>query len=270
MKNLWIKWLAFLQHWSKPQKWIEGAMVTPLLVMRNEKAVRQQVKQLAKSTNYNSVFSLVDLQAGRDYIAPGRTRTALTKIAERNLRIILESGLTPIVISRNDWAQRNKQASIPSLGNAPALADQAAFYSDAMFKQECKFLDSIRPYWPWIHLQISIEPYREESAGFAVNLAEWLRIEGFKNRIIVNPYDRAIQAHYSVGPALSHYATELARSWHTDRPSPDAIHNTDGDVRINAANAPVFLARIRDWGRQYSFWSKELANSANELPEGYL
>lgn len=270
MKSIWIKWLAFVQHWPKPVKWIEGAFVTPLLVMRDERSVRQQVKQLAKSTNYNAVFSLVDLQAGRPYIAPGRTRTALTKTAERNLRIVLDAGLTPIVITRNDWAQRTKQGSIPSLGNGPALADQAAFYSPEMYRQETDFLDSLKPYWKFIHLQISIEPYREESAGFALRLAQYLRGSGFRNRIIVNPYDRARQAHAAIGPELSKAGVEWARSWHTDQPSPDTIHNTDGDTRINAVNAAQFLARIRGWGRQYSFWSKDLANSAGDLPEGYL
>ncbi len=270
MKTLWIKILAFVCRWPKACKHIKAAMVTPMLSMRDKNVVKKQAKQLAKSRHYNSVAALIDLQAGRPYIKPGRTRTKLTKEGERNLRIVLGEGITPVVVCRNDWAQRNKQSSIPSLGNGPALADQAAFYSDAMLDQELGFLDSLSPYWPHIHIQLNIEPYHPDSARFALLMAQWLRSKGFKGQLWVNPYDKSVAAHAAINQQLADFRVEWARSWHAHTPSPDPVWNTDGNLQINSGNAKVYLQRIADSGKQMILWSKELANCPNELPGGYL
>lgn len=247
---------------------IEAAMVTPLFVMADVAQVKAQAKAL-KAGGFNAVASLVDLQSGRNYIFPGRTATALEPTCRENIERVLDAGLTPIIIIRNDWAVWGAPNSvIPSVGGQPASA--AAFYSDAILANEKRMLSSLADLFPYVHFQLSIEPQVVESAGFALRLATQLRADGFKGRIIVNPVGAALAAHQAIQGALDEAGCEIASSWHAATPPPYKIWNTDGWPDINSGNVQSILKAIRASGKEFILWSQELANSPNGIPAGYL
>jgi len=262
MINLWRRWIL---GWTKPDSKIKAAMVTPLIVMRDKGKVKAQAKQIAKSSHYNCVATLIDLQRGRTYIGDGRNSIKLTSLGERNLKILLGQGLPVLLIFKNDWAQRTRQSWIPSYQGQPS-AEQ--FYSDAQLKRDKDFLKSIETYWPWIHIQLSIEPDSPLSALYAVRLAEYLRKEGFRNRLVVNPIGAAVRAYNEVRGGLDAAMVTWARSDH-DSSFADSIANTDGNLKINAGNAKEWLAKLKAHG-EFILWSKELANSENSIPKEYL
>ena len=255
-------------EWPLACQKIEAAMVTPLFVMADVAQVKAQAKAL-KAGGFNAVASLVDLQSGRNYIFPGRTATALEPTCRENIERVLDAGLTPIIIIRNDWAVWGAPNSvIPSVGGQPTSA--AAFYSDAILANEKRMLSSLADLFPYVHFQLSIEPQVAESAGFALRLATQLRADGFKGRIIVNPVGAALAAHQAIQGALDEAGCEIASSWHAATPPPYKIWNTDGRPDINSGNAQSILKAIRASGKEFILWSQELANSPNGIPAGYL
>jgi hypothetical protein len=263
MINLWRRWIL---GWKKPDSKIKAAMVTPLIVMRDGGKVKSQAKQIAKSGNYNCVATLIDLQPGRTYIEHGRTTDKLTRIGKRNLESILGEGLPILLIFRNDWAQRTKKW-IPSF-NGVASAEQ--FYGGLQLQRDKLFLQSIKTYWPYIHIQISLEPDSPLSAGYAVQVAEYLRKAGFKGRLICNPIGNAVKAYERVRGDLDRLKVTWARSDH-DSSYGDSIANTDGNTKINAGNAKEWLAKLKAHAHgEYILWSKELANSENSIQKEYL
>jgi len=259
----------FGKSWPKACKKIEAAMITPLLVYNNKKQVERQTKELKSSKFYNAVCSLVDLQEGRNYIFMGRSSIKLDKKCEENIQTVLNGGITPILIIRNDWAIRNKwKQRIPSVGG-PAPSNEKVFYGNDYLEQEKKFLKSLEKFFEYIHIQLNIEPNAPESAQFALKLAEYLRSIGFKNYIIVNPYNSAVAAHSKIKAQLDKHGVMWARSHRGMNPSPDPIWNSDGDTNINDNNAKVYLDKMKKSGKHYILWSQKLANCPDGIPEGY-
>ena len=78
-------WFGTTFGWPKAVSFIKAAMITPLLVYKDNKQVSKQAEKLAKSKHYNSVASLIDLQEGRNYIVMGRTASKLHKDCEKNI-----------------------------------------------------------------------------------------------------------------------------------------------------------------------------------------
>jgi hypothetical protein len=246
---------------------IRGAMVTPMFVYLDSGQVKSQSAAL-KSAGFNAVVSLVDLQSGRSYIFPGRSPTALAAQTRANIEHVLNAGLTPILIVRNDWAARTRTGVIPSIGGQPATSE--AFYAANLLENDKVFLRSLADLFPYVHFQLSIEPDVPESALYALRLAEDLRAAGFRGRILLNPTVEAMYAHQSILPALSAAGCEFARSWHDAAPSPDNVWSTDGRTAINAGNAQSVIAALKASGKEYILWSQELSNAPNGIPAGYL
>lgn len=254
--------------WPKACAELKCAMATPLFVMRDTEMAAKQAAQIKGSGKFNSIASLVDLQSGRDYIVAGRTATALAAQSRRIIENTLSLGLTPVVLIRNDWKVRTK--GIPSLGGAEAPSNDADFYTAAMLEQEKAFCASFRDLWPYVHLQLSIEPNHKDSAAFALSLAQYLRAEGFANKLIVNPLGDAVAAHESiradVRADLSAANVTWARSWHSASAPPDGTWNTDGNNSITDANFGEWVSRLENSGKEYILWSKTLANSSGAFP----
>lgn len=256
--------------WNKACNKIESLMVTPLFVYKDSKQVAKQSEAMKKSKKYNAVCGLVDLQEGRDYIFMGRNSTKLDSQCKKNIRTVLGNGLTPILIIRNDWAVRNKWGKkIPSIGG-PAPANQADFYNAQRVESEYSFLSSLKNLFPYIHIQVNIEPEHKASADFAFKLASKLRDLGFKNKIIVNPYSSAVSAHQSIRPALDSKGVLWARSWHNSTIPPDPIWNSDGNTKINRNTAVSYYNNMKNSGREFIMWSQELANCPSGIPGEYL
>ena len=249
---------------------LRAAMVTPMFVYRDTSLVRSQAAAL-KAAGYNAVASLVDLQTGegqRDYIVKGRAATKLTAAATANLTAVIDAGLTPVVIIRNDWAVRRKAGSVPSIGGQPDTP--ADFYSATRLRYEKDFLDSLAPLFDHIHIQLSIEPEHPASADFALQLARHLRAAGFVNRIFINPYASAIPAHESIRAALDAERVEWARSHHGENTPPDTVWNTDGDTAVNGSNVRSRVRLMEASGKGWILWTQSLANCQGNIPAEYL
>lgn len=246
---------------------IEAAMVTPMAVYADIAQVRSQCAVL-KAAGFNSVATLVDLQSGRDYIVPGRNAVMLAAGALENIKAILGAGMTPVIGIRNDWAVRFETGSVPSIGGQPA--DVLDFYSASMLASEKVFLDSIKDLWPWIHIQLSIEPEVAAATGFALELAKHLRAAGFANRLLVNPSGDALEECLARAFDFAQVKCELARSWHEGSASPDGIWNTDGRPGLNAGNVQSVLAALRASGKEYVLWTEQLANARDGIPAAYF
>lgn len=254
--------------WPAPCTFIRAAMVTPMFVYQDAVQVKSQSAAL-KAAGFNAVASLVDLQSGRNYIFPGRYATMLAAQTWVNIRHVLAAGLTPIVIVRNDWAVRTRTGTIPSVGSQPA--NSAAFYSASIMTTELQFLNDLKSLYPYIHIQLSIEPDVADSAAFALGMARHLRAAGFKGRLLLNPAGAAMTAHYSVASQLAEAGCEFACSWHEATPPPAyKVWNTDGRTAINSGNVQSVLSAIRASGKEYILWSQELANAPTGIPAGYL
>ncbi len=264
--NLWFE-TTF--GWPKACDFIKAAMITPLLVYKDKKQVSKQAEKLSKSKYYNSIASLIDLQEGRGYIIMGRTATKLHKDCERNIILTLNEGITPILIIRNDWAVRSKvKTKIPSL-NGPAPTNIKDFYSNIILETEKKFLNELKKYFPYIHIQLNIEPGSVLAANFSLQLANHLRAIGFKNKLIINPYS-ATAASEAIRGQLDKLGVIWARSYHKNTPPPDPVWNTDGNLSINGTNVKKWLSLIESSGRQYMLWTKSLADCPNGIPSEYL
>lgn len=249
---------------------LRAAMVTPMFVYRDAALVRSQAAAL-KAAGYNAVASLVDLQTGdgqRDYVVKGRSATKLTDAATANIQAVIEYGLTPVVIIRNDWAVRRKAGSVPSIGGQPD--SPADFYSATRLRYEREFLDSLAPFYDRIHIQLSIEPEDPVSADFALQLARHLRAAGFTNRIFINPYASAIPAHESIRAALDSERVEWARSHHGENTPPDPVWNTDGDTAGNGSNVRTRVQLMEASGKGWILWTQSLANCPGDIPAEYL
>jgi hypothetical protein len=245
---------------------LKAVMATPMFVMRDNSVVRRQAAQL-KAAGYNAVASLVDLQTGegqRDYIIRGRMATKLTDGCMTNLDAVIEAGLVPIVIIRNDWAVRTGSGHVPSIGGQPT--SQADFYSAARLRYEKQFLDSLQGYYKHIHIQLSIEPEHPASADFALQLARHLRAAGFANRLLINPLSPAVAAHKAIQAGLAAAGVEWARSHHGDSVPPDPVWNTDGDTALNGSNVRARVAKMQASGKDWILWTQSLANSHGDFP----
>jgi hypothetical protein len=263
MINLWRKYIL---GWKSPPKDIRCAFVTPMFVNKDHSAVKRQCKQLAKA-GYNSVMALVDLQDGRPYIFRGRTATKLDSKTEKNLKIVLGAGLTPVIIIRNDWASRTKQKYIPSAGGQSLGAD---FYSGQRLQSEKLFIQSLKWLYPYSIMQLNLEPDRPEAAGFAVSLAELFRKLGFKHDLLVNPY-LAAQAHERLRGELQRHKVKWANSYNGEAVPPHDWWNTDGNLKLTDATAPEWIARMRRSGKPWAIWSMTLAHiGSKEIPQSYL
>jgi hypothetical protein len=262
-------WFGTTFGWPKAVSFIKAAMITPLLVYKDNKQVSKQAEKLAKSKHYNSVASLIDLQEGRNYIVMGRTASKLHKDCEKNIILTLNEDITPIIIIRNDWAVRNKwKQTIPSIGG-PAPANMGDFYNNSILESEKKFLNCLKKYFPYIHIQLNIEPGTSAAANFSLQLAGHLRNIGFKNKLIINPYS-ATNASEAIRSQLNSLGVVWARSYHKNNPPPDPIWNTDGNVSINGANVKNWLNTIESSGKEYILWTKSLADCPNGIPSEYL
>lgn len=256
--------------WKQACPFIKAAMITPLFAYNDSKQVAAQAKALARSGLYNAACGLLDLQDGRPYIFRGRNATALNKKTAANISTVLDSGLTPILIIRNDWGVRTRQGYIPSI-NGPAPANQNDFYSPQILETEKQFLKSLKDYFPHVHFQISIEPNHPAAAPFALQLAKALRDFGFKNKILINPIENAVAPHEKIRKDLNACGVTWARSWHKlNSPPPDPIWNTDGDTNAKEATAKAYLAAFDKSKKEYILWGVELANCPNGIPTGYL
>ena len=249
---------------------LKAVMATPMFVMRDNSVVRRQAAQL-KAAGYNAVASLVDLQTGegqRDYIIRGRMATKLTDGCMTNLDAVIEAGLVPIVIIRNDWAVRTGSGHVPSIGGQPD--SQADFYSATRLRYEKDFCEAMAAYFQDIHIQLSIEPEHPASADFALQLARHLRTIGFENRIFVNPYSAAVAAHEKIRSELVALDVEWARSHHGDSVPIDPVWNTDGDTALNGNNIATRVAAMEASGKDWILWTHSLANSRGDFPAEYL
>ena len=249
---------------------LKAVMATPMFVMRDNSVVRRQAAQL-KAAGYNAVASLVDLQTGegqRDYIIRGRMATKLTDGCMTNLDAVIEAGLVPIVIIRNDWAVRTGSGHVPSIGGQPD--SQADFYSATRLRYEKDFCEAMAAYFQDIHIQLSIEPEHPASADFALQLARHLRTIGFENRIFVNPYSAAVAAHEAIRGELAAVGVEWARSHHGSMLPPDPVWNTDGDTALNGNGVRERVRLMESSGKDWILWTQTLANCPGDFPAEYL
>jgi len=246
---------------------IKAAMITPMLVNKNNSAVKKQARQLKESKHFNSVASLIDLQSGRNYIFPGRNATALSSGTKKNIETVLREGITPILIIRNDWAARTGTGSIPSVNGQ---IGNAQFYNSSLLASEKKFVESLESYYKFIHIQINIEPDRDESANFALELARHLRANGFKNQIIINPILKAESAHDKIRSKLNEFNVKWARSRANNNFGSDPIINSDGNASINKSTFKDYLNRVKSDGREYIIWCNDFSNISDSIPEEYL
>ena len=249
---------------------LRAAMVTPLFVYANTVIASRQAATL-KAAGFNAIASLVDLQTGdgqRDYIVKGRTATKLTDRCEKNIQAVIDAGLIPVLIIRNDWAVRRNAGSVPSIGGQPT--SQADFYSAARLRYEKQFLDSLQGYYKHIHIQLSIEPEHPASADFALQLARHLRAAGFANRLLINPLSPAVAAHKAIQAGLAAAGVEWARSHHGDSVPPDPVWNTDGDTALNGSNVRARVAKMQASGKDWILWTQSLANSHGDFPAEYM
>lgn len=283
MSDLWIRILALFQRWPKACKHIEAAMVTPALAYKDVGFLKTVCKQLAKSDNFNSICGLVDQQDGRGrgqfgkpgtWIIQARKKTKLTADGERNLRAVLASGITPILITHNDYIAQKPAPDttiVPSL-DGPPPARLADFYAPQNLSNEKRFLSSLKPYFPYIHIQLSLESTHALAAGFCNEMAKHLRREGFKGRIIVNPLDDSNDAYKADKAAFDELGVDRAQSHHKATPPPDKIWNTDGNTQPNAANAFDWMRLFRASGKEWIFHTQELKMVCppNPIPKGYL
>lgn len=249
---------------------LKAVMATPMFVMRDNSVVRRQAAQL-KAAGYNAVASLVDLQTGegqRDYIIRGRMATKLTDGCMTNLDAVIEAGLVPIVIIRNDWAVRTGSGHVPSIGGQPD--SQADFYSATRLRYEKDFCEAMAAYFQDIHIQLSIEPEHPASADFALQLARHLRTIGFENRIFINPYSAAVAAHEAIRGELAAVGVEWARSHHGAMLPPDPVWNTDGDTALNGNSVRERVRLMESSGKDWILWTQTLANCPGDFPAEYL
>ena len=260
---------------SNPPSWqpastaITAIFMTPMFTMQNINQVKSQAK-LLKTAGYTDIASLVDLQTGtgqRNYIFAGRTATSLASACLSNIQAVKDAGLTPIIMIRNDWAIMHKTGDVPSVGGQPA--NQVDFYSASRLESEKTFLLSLKPLYPYVHFQLSLEASLPQAAQFNLSLAQFLRAQGFQNRIIVNLIDQAFTAQQSLLGSYAGAKCEMARSWHAATPSPDKIWNTDGRPGVNSGNVKSVIATILASGKDMILWTSDTANSPNGLPAAY-
>ncbi len=254
---------------DRPVSFLKSAMITPFFVLKNEKSVKDIARQIKKSNNFNSICGLIDLQDGRDYIVRGRSRTSLNPITERNIKICLKEGVSPLIIIRNDWAvRRNQKFYVPS---AEGVATNSSFYSNEYLEQEKKFVELlVKKFGNKIDIQISIEPDHPSSSHFALNLGSYLRRIGFKYKIIVNPIADAVNPHLAIKNQLNDWMITLSRSRNGNDFGEDSIINTDGNMSLSRHNIKEFMSRIHKDKRQYIIWTHELANTSISIPQEYL
>ena len=248
---------------------LRAAMVTPLFVYANTVIASRQAATL-KAAGFNAIASLVDLQTGdgqRDYIVKGRTATKLTDRCEKNIQAVIDAGLIPVLIIRNDWAVRRNAGSVPSIGGQPD--SPADFYSATRLRYEKDFLDSLTPLFDHIHFQLSIEPNAPESADFALQLARHLRARGFAGRLFVNPIGAAVTAHEAIRGDLDMAGVEWARSHHGVSVHADPVWNTDVDTALNGNNVRERVRLMEASGKGWILWTHTLANCPGDFPGEY-
>ena len=284
-ESIW-KWISGLfggggggSNWKKACSKIESAMITPLFAYKDAKQAEKQAKDLEKSPNYNAVCALLDQQDGYGrgnfgepncYIVKTRTKTKLTKEGTRNLEAALNAGITPVVVTHNDYAAEKLKGSYqPSQeGQPPANLDD--FYNAASLENEKAFLKSLSKYFEYIHIQLTIECTNAKAIPFNLELAKHLRSIGFNNKILMNPLGSAYTAYGKASAEFGALGVLLAQSYHGDSPPPFPVWNTDGNKNPNQINAKGWIAKFRASGKDFIFHTQELKNCPTGIPAGYL
>lgn len=277
-------------------------MVTPAFVLNDQAAVRRIARQIRNSDKANVLCGLVDLQVGsvspsgapehslqishipveyraevqaledlgmqliRDYIFPGRNATDLAPKTVQNLRIVLDEGVCPLIIIRNDWASRTQTGVIPSVGTK-IPNDQ--FYSATRLQTEREFIRSLAWLFPYASFQLQLEPSSTHSAAFAVGLAQEFRAAGYTGPLYINPFDTSVPGHEQRRQQFADLGVIWARSHHGTSPV-DPVWNTDGNRQISSANADEWVGRLERSGRPWILWSADLANTQHSIPAPYL
>ena len=195
------------------------------------------------AAGYNAVCALVDLQPGRPFVVPGRSKTHLAATARARIGECRAAGLKPIVIIRNDWAD-DRGKSFPS--------KKIGFYSSAYLEQEKEFVTNLaNDLGGGVGIQLSIEGASGAAADFNAALATHAADAGF-SLILVNLLGAA-QAGWT-----GHPDAQAAHSWHgilSGRTCPHAIINTDGDRAITPANADAVRKILNASGKGWILWA---------------
>ncbi len=248
---------------------LQSAMATPFFVLSNSDNARNVAQQVARTTNFNSICGLIDLQDGRDYIVRGRNQVELHETTRTNINICIQEGVRPLIIIRNDWAARTTSLFVPSFGGFPT---NDTFYTDELLIQEKLFLENfISEFGETVDIQLNIEPNDSRSANFAAELAETARSVGYQSRLIVNPLGAALTAHLTIKSRFDDSGVIFSRSRNNADLGPDPIINTDGNLNINSTNvATEWMPPIRADGRPYIIWSLELSRTNGSIHDNYL
>lgn len=195
------------------------------------------------AAGYNSVCALVDLQPGRPFVVPGRSKAHLTATARARIGECRAAGLKPIVMIRNDWAD-DRGKDFPS--------KKVGFYSSAYLEQEKEFVTNLaRDLGGGVGIQLSIEGTSGAAADFNAALATHAADAGF-SLILVNLLGAA-QANWRRHPeALT------AHSFHgllRGVPCPHDIINTDGDRAITPDAADTARKILNASGKGWILWA---------------
>ena len=244
-----------------------GVMLTDLLCDTQLENRRSDLLKLR--AKYNTILSVLDLQKNgtkqtRPYVDWARSRTELTALGEKNITFLHGLGFKVHVITLNAWGAKSGFTQQMGSTQEP-LPNEASLYSDKQLEREKSLLsdllskvgDKIDGIMP------ALECTQPQAARFNLELAKFLREQGFKGKIVFNLISSAGQELQKLN--FRAYNVLLAPSINTPaqwRASSADIRNTDGMTELTDSRGDLIAEFTRTGGPQgFYLWSSSLVGS---------
>lgn len=246
---------------------ILGLMMTDLLA--DPELENRRSDLLKFRAKYNTILSLLDLQKNgaipsRPYVEWARNQTSLTALGEKNIKFLHSLGFKVHVILLNAWGAKHNFCD--QMGSVQqSLPNEAALYSNTQLDRERAFvedllnkcgneIDGILPL---------LEATQSGAANFGMKVAESIRSQGFKGKIIFNHISDArteLNKHnYKALGVLIASSLNSAAQW---RSSTNDIKNTDGMNELTENNTAL-ISEFTGGGGPFGFyiWAANLIGS---------
>jgi hypothetical protein len=259
---------------------IRGLMASDVVQMKDISIRKNDLKILKEKGRFNTIYCPIDLAichdgqgagVARPHIEAGRTETAITDLAVKNINFIYEQGMRVIVVCGNEPSVRKNWSYLMSgLGFKRGLKN-TDLYTSAMLEKEKKCLTDliIKAGSKIFGIILFLEPTVSSSKSFVRALATHIRAQGYKGRLYSNGIG---SGEWSGDIALDVRSAPSQNSLDNWKKTNAKLRNADGMDVVDASTASSLIPQLTsllgvDGGILYFKDYKGNTNGAQKLQD---
>lgn len=232
---------------------IRGIMASDIAQMKDASGLRKNdLDTLREKGRYNTIYCPIDLAmlhngqgagVARPYIDAGRTETAVTDLAVKNIKFMYYRGFRVMIVCGNEPSVRKNYSYLMSgLGFKPNVKKEN-LYTAAMLEKEKQCLKSlIDKAGDYIYgIVLYLEPSISSAVPYEKQLAAYIRGLGYKGRLYANWVENAA---WWGDPALDVRSAPSQGSLSGWMNTAASLKNADGMAGMNGATAPTWIPQM--------------------------